>query len=258
MKTGKWRKGKMSRKKVNWQVFLGVILVLLSAFFYFLHYFIFHDVHHIFIYLVGDIAFVFLEVLLVTLVLHQLLHRREKKLTLNKLNMVIGVFFSEAGVDLLRIFSGLDQNVARTQAKLSEIGEWSEKHFWKHCKNFRNHHYDINTQKGSLKMLKQLLQQKRPFLLNLLENPNLLEHDSFTDLLWAIFHLAEELIYRDNLDGLSDNDYRHLAGDIQRGYQLLIVEWLHYLKHLKLSYPYLFSLAVRTNPFNSQISVEIK
>jgi len=30
-------------------------------------------------------------------------------------------------------------------------------------------------------------------LLGLLGNPNLLEHDSFTDLLWAVFHLMEEL-----------------------------------------------------------------
>lgn len=59
-----------------------------------MHYFIFRDAHHIFIYLIGDIAFVFLEVLLVTLVLHQLLHYKEKKSMLNKLDMVIGYFLA--------------------------------------------------------------------------------------------------------------------------------------------------------------------
>ena len=67
-----------------------------------LFYSLFHfrDTHHIFIYLIGDIAFVFLEVLLVTLILHQLLRYREKKAMLNKLNMVIGAFFSEVGGEL--------------------------------------------------------------------------------------------------------------------------------------------------------------
>lgn len=82
------------KRVFNWQVLLGLSLIALSALVYFIHYFIFRDAHHIFIYLIGDIAFVFLEVLLVTLVLHQLLHYREKKAMLNKLNMVIGAFFN--------------------------------------------------------------------------------------------------------------------------------------------------------------------
>lgn len=39
--------------------------------------------HHIFIYLVGDIAFVPIEVLLVTLIIHRLLETREKKAMLD-------------------------------------------------------------------------------------------------------------------------------------------------------------------------------
>ena len=88
-------------KKLNWQIFLGLFLVFLSALFYFAHYVIFHDYHHIIIYLVGDIAFVPIEVLLVTLIIDRLLGAREKRSMLEKMNMVIGVFFSEIGTDLL-------------------------------------------------------------------------------------------------------------------------------------------------------------
>ena len=45
--------------------------------------------------------------------------------------------------------------------------------------------------------------QKRDFLLRLLENPNLLEHDSFANLLLAVFHLTEELAQRRDLDRLA-------------------------------------------------------
>ena len=76
-------------KLLNWQVVLGLILIALSAFVYFIHYLIFRDIHHVFIYLIGDIAFVFIEVLLVTLIIHRVLTIREKRTMLEKLNMII-------------------------------------------------------------------------------------------------------------------------------------------------------------------------
>jgi len=223
-----------------------------------MHYFIFRDAHHIFIYLIGDIAFVFFEVLLVTLVLHQLLHYREKKSMLNKLNMVIGAFFSEVGTELLKTFSVFDKEALKITKKLIIKNDWSEKEFLKICESVRKHNYNIDSRRGNLENVKNLLKEKRQFLLNLLENPNLLEHESFTNLLWAVFHLTEELIHRRSLNDLPDTDCQHLAGDIKRVYHLLIAEWLNYMKHLKNNYPYLFSLALRTNPFDANASVEVK
>jgi len=81
--------------RANWQATLGLALIALSATVYLIHYLIFRDAHHIFIYMIGDIAFVFVEVLMVTVIIHQLLSLREKRAILEKLNMVIGAFFSE-------------------------------------------------------------------------------------------------------------------------------------------------------------------
>jgi hypothetical protein len=97
--------------------------------------------------------------------------------------------------------------------------------------------------------LKNILIQKREFILMLLENPNLLEHDAFTDLLWAATHLSEELEARPSLVDLPDSDLEHLAGDIRRLYDHLVSEWLDYIEHLKEKYPFLFSLVLRTHPF---------
>lgn len=106
------------KRFLSWQIILGIILIVLSITVYLIHYAIFRDAHHIFIYLIGDIAFVFFEVLLVTLVLHQLLHYREKKVLLNKLNMVIGAFFSEVGTELLRTFSSFDAGAFKITQEL--------------------------------------------------------------------------------------------------------------------------------------------
>jgi len=246
------------KRVFNWQVLLGLSLIALSALVYFIHYLIFRDAHHIFIYLIGDIAFVFLEVLLVTLILHQLLRYREKKTMLNKLNMVIGAFFSEVGGELLKIFINFDTNSSEIAQGLIITNESFEKEFLKICKSVEKHTYNIDSKRGDLENIRNFLKEKRQFLLNLLENPNLLEHESFTNLLWAVFHLTEELTLRRSLKGLPETDYQHLAGDMKRAYHLLIVEWLNYMKHLKTDYPYLFSLAVRTNPFNINASIEVK
>jgi hypothetical protein len=87
------------------------------------------------------------------------------------------------------------------------------------------------------------------------ENSNLLEHDTFTEMLWAVFHIADELESRESLDSLPKKDLEHLAIDISRGYKLLVYEWIYYMNHLKKEYPYLYSLAVRKNPFSDNCSV---
>jgi len=246
--------GGKSMKRWRWQVLLGVSLVALSAFFYFLHYLIFRDPHHIFIYLIGDVAFVFIEVLLVTLIIHSVLAQREKRARLKKLNMVIGAFFSEVGSRLLEILSKLDAETEKLQQELVADGRSAEQEFQRMTRWLGGHDYSIRASKVDWEDLKMFLVGKRDFLLRLLENPNLLEHESFTDVLWAVVHLTEELGAREDLQSLPDEDYQHLHGDIARVYGQLAHQWLEYMRHLKNSYPYLFSLALRTNPFNRSAS----
>ena len=53
---------------------------------------------------------------------------------------------------------------------------------------------------------------------------------------------------------MPEADIAHLAGDMTRAYKLLVFEWLLYMRHLQKNYPYLFSLAVRMNPFDTNAS----
>ena len=245
------------KKIFNWQTLLGIILVLMSTLGYLIHYFLFRDAHHIFIYLIGDIAFVFLEVLIVTMILHKLLVHREKQAILKKLNMVIGTFFIEAGTELLKKCSVFDPEGAKISEKLNVAVGWTDKEFMVIKREIKSYEYNLDYKKGDLNEMKDFLSEKRAFCLNLIENPNLLEHESFTDLLWAVFHLTDELLHRKDLGDLPDTDYKHIAGDMKRAYTLLISEWLSYMEHLKRDYPYLFSLAIRTNPFNPDASIEV-
>jgi len=241
-------------KRFGWQILLGSAFIVLSAIFYLIHYAIFRDSHHIFLYLIGDIAFLPVQVLLVTLIIDQLLSAREKRAMLKKMNMVIGAFFSEVGTQLLRSFYDFASHEDQIRKDLFENNDWSNRTFSKINKQLKSYDYRIESQKSDLESLKNFLLEKRDFLLGLLENPNLLEHESFTELLWAVFHLTEELAFRPGLKQLPERDCGHLSGDIKRAYVLLISEWLAYMKHLRDDYPYLFSLAVRMNPFNPHAS----
>ncbi|UCF71454.1 MAG: hypothetical protein JSW49_04050 [candidate division WOR-3 bacterium] len=245
-------------KKINWQIFLGIALIILSTAVYIIHYVLFRDVHHIFIYLVGDIAFVFIEVLLVTLVIHRLLTVREKRALLEKMNMVIGTFYSDVGTILLKSFARFDPSIDTIRASLTAAKNLSDQEFLKLSRTLRSHHTTINTSTKDIKDLKTFLVGKRDFLIRLLENPILLEHASFTNLLWAVFHLGDELGHRRDIGRLSKTDHEHINGDIKRVYLSLLSGWASYMKHLKDGYPYLFSLAIRTNPFDPSAKPEVE
>jgi hypothetical protein len=94
-------------------------------------------------------------------------------------------------------------------------------------------------------------------MLRLLGEPDADGHELFTDLMLAVFHLTEELTHRKKVTDLPAADQAHLAGDVRRIYGLLVHQWLDYLHYLKINYPYLFSLAIRTNPFDEKATAVV-
>jgi hypothetical protein len=82
----------------------------------------------------------------------------------------------------------------------------------------------------------------------------LLEHQTFTETLRTVFHVTEELERRKGAGDLPDTDHAHIKGDLVRVYRNISLQWVDYMKYLKKNYPYLFSLAMRTNPFDQEAS----
>jgi hypothetical protein len=244
--------------RLTWEAKLGIALIAASVIVYGVHYVFFHDMHHILIYAIGDIAFVPVEVLLVTLIIHRLLAMRERKGRMEKLNMVIGAFYSEVGTELLAYLSDRDPQLEEIRSHLVVKQDWADADFNRVETKLRGHDYSLTCGKDTAAELKVFLTGKRDFMLRLIQNPNLLEHERFTDLLQAVFHLTEELNHRDNINGAPDSDIAHLAVDVERVYTMLVNEWLTYMHHLKTNYPFLFSLAMRTNPFDKSATPIVK
>lgn len=247
----------MEKDEIRWYLVLALLLLLLSGVLYLFHFVVFRDVRHIFIYMVGDLAFLPIEVLLVAVIVHRVLERGEKRRRLEKLNTIIGVFFGRMGNDLLALVSRCDNNRRSLERGLCLGEDWDEEDFLEAFQTVATVGGELECTEETVRQLRDFFTPREDFLVTLLENPSLMEHEEFTDLLWAVFHLAEELRYRDMADRLPPSDLKHLTGDLNRVYRLLAREWLRYARHLKKNYPYLYSLLVRTNPFNPSSCVVV-
>ncbi len=238
----------------TWEVRLGIVLVALSVVIYSVKYLLLGDPENTYQYIFNALGFLPINVLLVTLLINELLGIRAKRERLEKLNMVVGTFFSEVGTGLLTYLSDRDPNLAAVRQDLVVTDAWTPEMFSAVRDRLRHHRCGVAVGAADLQDLCRYLTERRGFLLRLLENPVLLEHESFTDLLRAVFHLTEELERRRDFAGLPESDIAHLAGDVERVYGLLIGQWLGYMEYLKRNYPYLFSLAMRSNPFDETAS----
>ncbi|MFZ2448176.1 MAG: hypothetical protein WAW37_17600 [Syntrophobacteraceae bacterium] len=238
----------------SWKIKIALVLLVSSAVLSALHVLIFRDAPTLFFYIVLDIVFVPIQVLLVTIIIEHLLSERERQSVLQKMNMVIGAFFGEAGNRLISQMGSTCVDFPKLEESLAVATHWRRSDFKTASEFIENYECRFGPEEEHLEELKAFLLKKRAFMLGLLQNSNLLEHDRFTDLLWAVCHLTEELEARQDLANLPASDLRHIEGDIQRAFGLLVREWLAYMLHLRKNYPYMYSLSVRMNPFNPDAS----
>jgi hypothetical protein len=241
---------RIRRDRVLWELRVVVILVAVSLVLYLIHLAWFRNLQHILLWSFTSLAFLPISALVVTLLINRVLAARHKALRLDKLNMLIGVFFSNVGNELLLRFSDWDAEDRYLRNHFGAPEPWNRLHAKSALAILTQHQISVTVKSLQLVELKAFLHPRVDFLMRLIENPSLLEHENFTQLLRAVFHLAEELSYRDNLESTPEADLRHLAGDIERVYGLIVREWVLYMIFLKHNFPFLFSLAVRTNPLD--------
>ena len=144
-------------KRPNWLVLLGLTLVVSSALAYFVHYLLFRDTRHIFLYLIGDLAFLPVQVLFVTLIVDRLLNKREKTALLKKLNMVIGIFFNELGTPLLHSLASFDRGIGGIRQSLVPTQQWSGKGFTSARERFACYDPVVECEGGPLEELRSYL-----------------------------------------------------------------------------------------------------
>ena len=236
-------------KRLRFNQAIVIILIAFSFFFFVLQYLIFHNLKEEMFLLFQDLTFLPIEILLVTFILDRVLRGREKQERLQQVRIVISAFFSEIGTDALAGISGMIAGSEHIKNSLDMKTSWVIKDFDSASEAVKTAKLHAEPDAKSLIAIRDALTPKKEYLLQMFSNPNLLEHDTFTDMLWAVYHLIDELESREDFHALPDSDLKHLGGDITRAFGLLALEWVEHMRYLKERYPYLFSIAVRKNPF---------
>lgn len=97
-------------KKVKSSFLIVLLLVLLSVLMYAVQLLVFDSPRDTGFFILQDIAFLPLQIAIVTVVLGRYLKSREKNERLKKISIVINAFFSEAGIDILTGLTGFNKN----------------------------------------------------------------------------------------------------------------------------------------------------
>jgi hypothetical protein len=244
-------------QRIKWTALLALGLLTTSMVIYTMHYLVFGDLKFITRGGFASLAFVPIQGLVVTLIIAELMVIMNRGSRMQKMNMVIGVFFSELGTRCLRFLYMNDPEAMTLRETFESAGDLNAREVTTLVRKLGDYPFRVNIDRESLDELRELLTSRRDFMVRLLENPSLLENENFTNMLWAIFHLTEELDAREDLSQVPESDFEHLKGDISRSYGHIFREWLTYMRHLHDNYPFLYSFAMRTSPIEPEKQVEV-
>jgi hypothetical protein len=233
-------------KNLKHYILVSSILIFLSFIMFFLHYLVFGQLENTIYYSLMSLCFIPINILAVTLVFEKLVERRAKLERLSKLNMLVGLFFSELGFVLLKLIVAGDEKIQSLRLDFSDLKDAQSK--------LISHDHILNFEKIDYTELKKLVIESRDILSNLISNESLLEHETFSDLLMTLMHLRDEIIFIQHKKHLSADDSSHIKGDLTRVYKALTFQWINYLSHLKQFYPYQYSGAIKFNPFTLNYS----
>lgn len=137
------------------------LLLLVSLVLYFADYYLFGRAGEIGFSFMSNVAFLPVYVLFVTLMVERVLKDREREAMMKKLNMVIGVFFSEVGTRLLRDFLAFFPDGEELCRRLRPTPQWRDRDFLAARDFLKGQDIRLDARLGDLKELKSFLAEKK-------------------------------------------------------------------------------------------------
>jgi hypothetical protein len=178
-------------KRLSWKLKFSIVMVLLIIIIYGSNYLVLGDAEHIISYIWTHLGFIPVDILIVAFLLDEIIEKKEKEAMLEKLDMLMSTFFSEVGNELISQLSTANKYKASTE-NLKSIKNSNEDDFDNKLAELKDTSLDFQVSLSAeereefLENLRTLLAGKREFIINLINNPNLLEKEEFTELINAI------------------------------------------------------------------------
>lgn len=227
-------------KKIRYYFVISFILIALSAVMFLIHYLVFGQALNTAYYSLMNLCFIPINSLVVTIILEKLIDYRAKKDRIEKINMLVGIFFTEVGGRLMHLIIDSDKDAKNYITNFEDLNNI------KKCLNEYDYKVDMNN--IDLCSIKNILLENNNLFVTLISNENVFQHQIFTDLLMSVVHLRDEIIFMEKDDSLELN-INHLENDVIRVYKNISIQWISYLEYLNKSYPFLYNNAIRVNPF---------
>ncbi|CEN75997.1 Uncharacterised protein [[Clostridium] sordellii] len=227
-------------KKIRYYFVISFILIALSAVMFLIHYLVFGQALNTAYYSLMNLCFIPINSLVVTIILEKFIDYRAKKDRIEKINMLVGIFFTEVGGKLMHLIIDSDKDAKNYITNFEDLNNI------KKCLNEYDYKVDMNN--IDLCSIKNILLENNNLFVTLISNENVFQHQIFTDLLMSVVHLRDEIIFMEKDDNLELN-INHLENDVIRVYKNISIQWISYLEYLNKSYPFLYNNAIRVNPF---------
>lgn len=227
-------------KKIRYYFVISFILIALSSIMFFIHYLIFGQALNTAYYSLMNLCFIPINSLVVTIMLEKLIDYRAKKDRIEKINMLVGIFFTEVGGKLMHFIIDADKDAKNYITNFEDLNKI------KKC--LYEYNYKVDMKYIDLCAIKNILVEHNNLFVTLISNESILQHQIFTDLLMSVIHLRDEIIFIEKDKGLELN-INHVENDVIRVYKNISIQWISYLEYLQKSYPFLYNNAIRVNPF---------
>ncbi len=228
---------------------LILLLLCTSALLYAIHYLIFRDLHHLAIFGLHELAFVPLEVILVTLGLDKLVEKTHREEARSKVSIIETLYFNESGGTMLRYLTSFDPDAARLRELLQVTENWRSSDFRQAIRQLKSYPFLLDLDRIDFFGLHYHLSQRHEYYRSMLENPALTQSEAFTEMIMKIYLLWEELDGRTNLYQLPEKDRNYLAELLHEIYRELTEYWLDNVYNHSIHNRFRLHRAIESNPF---------
>lgn len=212
-----------------------IILFVTSIVVYGLQMLIFKDPKTTGFYFLQDVAFMPLTIVIATVMIGAIFEEHDKKERIERTKMLTSAFFTEVGEELLQLLVEASDSYKQMTDLFDDVPDEAELKM--HIKDMKLH---VKLTSERAIELRNTLDVHYMFITINASNPALLEHEKYTDMLWSIYHLRDELKMRD-LDRMTKEERKHLEIDATRVLNNLLINWVSHVRYVQKEYPYFYA-----------------
>lgn len=233
----------IASNKKTWleKIAIAAGLIALSALLYTVDFLVLGDIDGIKKYVIHHFSFLPIHALMLGVIIEEILAWREKREQKRKLNLFLGIFFRQMGVDFYVAMVDMVKNRDGLDKLVMVDRDWDRARFRKAQMGVRDYELQMDPDPEKLTKVFAILHERERDILDMTRNPNLWEFEELYRALVAVFHLIEESRFRGRERQLTPSVREHLAQDVGKALKMLVSLWLHYLEFLKGTHPVLFS-----------------